>query len=158
MKTYTAYDIQKILYLDKSFTSLKQIAVQLKWYRLQNLPYHYDEPWTKDMLPMVRDYNINDVLITMALFNNQINEVKLRNDVSEEYEINLRNQSRSGMANMLASKFYEEKSGLKKDQFIDLRTNRFKVRFNEIISDKVKFKTDTCNKLLTDSENINIYR
>jgi hypothetical protein len=148
MKPYTAYDIQKILYLDKSFTSLKQVAIQLKWYRIQDLPYHYDEFWTLDQINEIYDYNINDVLITRELFNNQINEVKLRNDVSVEYEINLRNQSRSGMANMLAAKFYEEKSNIKRKDFIDLRTYRTIIYFNEIISDKVKFKTDKLNSFL----------
>lgn len=153
LKPYTAYDIQKILYLDKSYTSLKQVAIQLKWYRIQDLPYKYDEPWTLDQLLKIKDYNINDVLITRELFVNQINEVKLRNDVSEEYEINLRNQSRSGMANMLAAKFYEEKSGIEKDKFIDLRTNRYNIRFSDIISSQVKFRTKKLQQFLDDLKN-----
>ena len=150
MKPYTAYDIQKILYLDKSFTSLKQVAIQLKWYRIQDLPYSYDVPWTLEQIDEVYDYNINDVLITRELFNNQINEVKLRNDVSDEYEVNLRNQSRSGMANMLAAKFYEEKSGIERKDFIDLRTHRAIIYFNEIISNKVQFKTDKLKAFLNE--------
>ncbi len=148
LKPYTAYDIQKILYLDKSFTSLKQIAIQLKWYRIQDLPYPYNKELNLDQIEKVRDYNVNDVLITQELFNNQLSEISLRNDVSDEYGINLRNQSRSGMANMLAAKFYEEKSGINKKDFGETRTFRHSIKFSEIISDKVQFKTKQLQDLL----------
>jgi hypothetical protein len=149
-KPYTGYDIQKILYLDKAFVSLKQVAIQLKWYRIQDLPLKYNINILKSQIEDIYDYNINDILITRELFNSQIKEIELRNNISEQYEINLRNQSRSGMSNVLAAKFYEEKSGINKKDFIDLRTFRHKVSFKDIISDKIKFKTIELQKVLFD--------
>jgi len=49
-RPYTSYDIQKILYLDRTFTSLKQVAIQLKWYRIQDLPYNHWEELTDQQI------------------------------------------------------------------------------------------------------------
>ena len=68
-RPYTDYDIQKILYLDKSFTGLKQVAICLKWYRIQQLPYSVHEQIQDNQVFPILDYNVNDVLITLMLTN-----------------------------------------------------------------------------------------
>lgn len=156
---FTDWDIQKILRLDKIFVSLKQIAIILKWYRVQDLPYgphemlplanvknYRDDP----LIVKILDYNMNDVLITMLLFHTKIDEIHLRENVSKIYHVPVYNESRSSMANKLFAKFYTDATGITKRELGQLRTIRHKVKFIDIIDDKISFQTDYFKKLLSE--------
>ena len=140
-RLYEDYDIQKILYLDKSFVGLKSVAINLKWHRIQELPLPPDSIIEYNQLFDVYDYNINDVLITYKLLWNQEEEVKLRQEISERYDINVLNESRSSIGKRLMSKYYEDVSGVPYAKFKDLRTHRGRMKMSSIISDKIKFET-----------------
>ena len=145
---YYSIDMQKLLYLDKAFISLKQVAVQLKHYRLQDLPYHYTHVVSSNEIPDIIDYNINDVIITYKLYINQLEEVKLRESISEMYNINVRTESRSSTATKLLLKFYSDKSGISINELRDLRTHRRVINYNELINDVVEFETDSLKEFL----------
>jgi hypothetical protein len=149
-RPYTNYDIQKILYLDKKFVSLKQVAVQLKWHRLQDLPIPFSQKIKPDEVEKIVDYNINDVLITRAAKVFANDEVKLRNDISDLYNINLRNNSRSDMGSALFNKFYLERTGMDKKDLDPLRTYRKIIKFNDIISNKIVFNSPELKQFLVD--------
>ena len=119
---YTDYDIQKILYLDKTFTSLKQVAICLKWYRIQNLPIEFDRAIKPHEIYDICDYNVNDVLITLALTRNQKGEIELREDISNEFDIDVRNTSRSSIGKAITTELYEKFSGITRKDFIEKKT------------------------------------
>lgn len=147
-RSFTDYDIQKILYLDKTFTSLKQVAICLKWYRIQNLPIAYNVPIKEEDLFDICDYNVNDVLITRALTLNQQSEIDLREDISKEFGIDVRNMSRSSIGKAITTSLYEKFSGVNRKDFIDTKTDRWKIKVSTILSPKIKFKTKILNDLL----------
>lgn len=147
-RPFTDYDIQKILYLDKSFTSLKQVAICLKWYRIQNLPIYYMQNVTEDELYDICDYNVNDVLITRELTINQQSEIELREDISKEFGIDVRNMSRSSIGKAITTELYEKFSGIDRKDFINTKTDRWKIKVYSILSPKIKFKTKILNDLL----------
>lgn len=150
VKHYTGYDIQKILYLDKSFTSLKQVAICLRWHRIQDLPYSYDENIQRFQIVHVNDYNVNDDLITLALMDDQIDELQLRKDLSEEFEMDFMNLSRSSIGKAIATNYYSWFSGLHKKDFEQLRTQRYRIPCRNIISPLIHFKSDPFKKLVSE--------
>lgn len=135
------YDIQKILYLDKTFVGLKSVAINLRWHRIQELPLPHDSIIEDYQLYDIYDYNVNDVLITHKLTMNQSEEITLREQISERYNINVLNESRSSIGKKLMSVYYSEKSGLEYRDFKDLRTYRGRMKLNNIIDNKIKFIT-----------------
>lgn len=147
-RPYTDYDIQKILYLDKTFTSLKQVAICLKWYRIQNLPIEFDKPIKEHELYDICDYNVNDVLITLTLTRNQQSEIELREDISNEFNIDVRNMSRSSIGKAITTELYEKFSGIPRKDFIETKTDRWKINVASILSSKIKFETKILNELL----------
>lgn len=147
-KPFTDYDIQKILYLDKTFTSLKQVAICLKWHRIQNLPIEFDKPIREDEVAIIADYNINDVLITLQLVRNQKSELELREDISNEFGIDVRNMSRSSIGKAITTELYERFSGIDRKDFINTKTDRWRISVNSILSDRIQFKTQVLNDLL----------
>lgn len=145
---FTNYDIQKILYLDKSFTSLKQVAIILKWYRIQDLPIHYLANIDEDDIETIMDYNVNDNLITLTLKRTVKDEIDLRDDITSEFGIDVRNMSRSSIGKAITTKLYSDFTGLEKKDFYDLRTNRRVIYLEDVVSDIIKFKTPTLHNLL----------
>lgn len=145
---YTDYDIQKILYLDKTFTSLKQVAICLKWYRIQNLPIEFDRAIKPHEIYDICDYNVNDVLITLALTRNQKGEIELREDISNEFDIDVRNMSRSSIGKAITTELYEKFSGIPRKDFIEKKTDRWKINVASVLSDKIRFETRILNELL----------
>jgi hypothetical protein len=134
-------DLQKIMYLDKSFTSLKQVAVSLKWHRLQELPIEAGRKIEKQDIRTILDYNVNDVLITDAMLWECYNEVTLRDEITNMYNMNVKNDSRSSIGNKLMIKTYSEITGLPPVAFKSNRSFCDYVKLNEIISDKIQFET-----------------
>lgn len=153
-RPYRGIDLQKVLYLDKpKFISLKQCAVQLKWYWIQDLPFDPYSEYSEDEFNDIVLYLWNDVFITHALYWNQRSEIKLRDDISKIYNINLRNYSRSDIANRLVSDFYCEKSNLDYKDIKDLRTYRNEIRWGKVISNKIKFESKEFKTFLKNLKN-----
>lgn len=138
-KPYYSKDLQKLLYLDKLFVSLKQVAVQLRHYRIQDLPLPYNKPIDFADIYDILDYNVNDVIITYKLYHNQLDEINLRESITDLYGVNVRTESRSGTANRLMMYFYAKETGLDIKDFKNDRTDRRIIRYDEIISDKIEF-------------------
>ena len=147
-RTYEDYDIQKILYLDKTFVGLKSVAINLRWHRIQELPIHFDNIIGEDQIYTILDYNVNDVLITHKLVMSQDEEITLREQISEQYDLNVLNDSRSSIGKALMTKYYSDETGLDYKDFKDLRTIRGKIKLSSVISDKIVFKTKKFNDLL----------
>ena len=164
-RPFTDYDIQKILYLDKSFTGLKQVAICLKWYRIQQLPYGVYEQIQDNQVFNVLDYNVNDVLITLTLILDQQAELNLRVELNKEFGgdgttgriVDFRNMSRSSIGKALAIKYYSQISGLDYFAFKDLRTLRYTIPLKDIIRSDVKFQTIKFQDLLVDIKASKIY-
>lgn len=138
---YRSIDMQKLLYLDKSFISLKQIAVQLKHYRLEDLPLPFDKPIDLNNTFKILDYNFNDVLITYKLYMHELEEVKLRESLSKLYNLPLYSLSKSSIASKLLLKFYSDITGIPPKHFKNLSTHRRVIKFNDIIYNNIKFET-----------------
>jgi len=150
---FTNLDIQRILYLDKKYVSLKQVAIMLNWYKILDMPLHHTH-WVKNYkeLDMIEYYNINDTLITYKLWYHKIKEVNLRFNVTKQYGVDVRNESRSGMANKILVNYYADLSGQHPSEFFR-QTTRHRISLNDAISNKVKFKTKELNALLTKIRN-----
>lgn len=149
-RMFEDYDIQKILYLDKTFVGLKSVAINLRWHRIQELPIHFDKIIEVNDVHTIYDYNVNDVLITLSLTMNQQEEIEIREGTSEHYDINILNESRSSIGKRLMTKYYCEEAECEYKDFKDLRTIRHNMKLSDIISDTIYFKTDKFKELLTE--------
>lgn len=151
--------------------SLKQTSINIKWYELleYELPpinekeanIYLKEPrykgftieqlnklinkWDRyildEYIPSMLHYNLNDVFIVCEITRLYIDEIKLRYTISNAYELNVLNSSRSDMADKLFVKFYSEFSNLKPFQWRGRKTERTKMAFKKVIFDNIKFKT-----------------
>jgi hypothetical protein len=145
---YRSLDLMSVMAFDKLKVGLKQVSVQMKWHRLQDLPKPFNEPVLEGELNKILDYNENDVLITLKLLDTIIDEIRLRHSVSNKYGVDVMSSSRSQIGDKIMSKLYAEQSGLTYWEFKDLRDNNTTVKFSDIIWKDIEFETKPLQELM----------
>jgi len=78
--------------------SLKIYAGRLHCKRMQDLPYENDANLTPELSFNVRDYNINDLDNTEALYHHILPFIKMREELGQEYNQDLRSKSDAQIA------------------------------------------------------------
>ena len=147
-KRYKSLDLMLIHRFHKLGVSLKQVAISLKWHRIQDLPIPFNAFIQKDQIDLILLYNKNDVGITNALYEESLPEIKLRQSITKKYGVNVMNSSRPNIADKLMNRFYSDKTGLDYREFRDLRDNDTTVQFKDIIWDKIQFQTEPLKELM----------
>lgn len=137
---YNQLDLMKILAFDALGVGLKQTAINLRWHRIQDLPLPYDQDVLRKDVQVVLDYNRNDVLITQELYKHIQPQIKLRQELSTLYGVDLMNASDSMMANILLEKIYTQ-SGQDVRALKDKRTKRQHIRLVDCLGKNIEFTT-----------------
>ena len=153
---YKSLDLMSVMAFDKLKVGLKQVSVQMKWHRLQDLPKPFDQPVLDGELEEIIDYNENDVLITLELLDTIIDEIRLRHSVSKQYGVDVMSSSRSQIGDKIMSKLYSDQSGLTYWEFKDLRDNNTTVKFSEIIWEDIVFETKPLQALMDRLKDITV--
>lgn len=110
--------------------------------------------YIKDML----HYNKNDVFLVCEIARQKPDEIKLRYSLGAAFKLNLLCASRANIADRLLVKFYSERSGLRKERFEKLRTERTRLSFNKVIFDNIHFETKELQDMLAEMKTVAIYR
>lgn len=144
---YSQIDLMKIIEISGVAPSLKQIAITLQWWRIQDLPLPYDYViQTEDEANLVYEYNLNDTFITDKLYFEILPRIELREKLSQQFDVNLMSASDSKMADKILEKFYADE--LKADMKIvrNLRTKREQFFLADCIAPNIKFETNFFNR------------
>jgi len=132
--------------------SLKQASINLKWYRIQDLPYRFNKILNNIEVEEVTDYCINDVLSTLRMYKHLREAIKLRLAINSKYELkpfeSVLNKTKSGIADVILAKLYSKYSGEYYNSFKDKRTYYTKIKVQNCISDKITFKNPELKKLV----------
>lgn len=151
---WSQMDLMKIMAFDMLGVSLKQIAINLKWRRIQDLPLPYDHMVESDEVKLILDYNLNDVLITYQLYTAIQPQISLRSQLGELFGVNLTSASDSKMANIILEKIYVEEAHIDINSLKNLRTKRSQVRIGDCLGEHIEFQTKELNHLKEELENI----
>lgn len=148
--SFNRFDLWIVNGLDRVRKPLKMVGVNLKYPKIQDLPYKPDHLVSEDEVEEILDYGDNDVGTTDALYHHSRDKIILRKKLSKKYGINLMNESRSSIANRILERDYAEATGQRIWDFKNVNTERDIVDFGEIINEKIEFITPQANKLLED--------
>lgn len=143
-------DLMKVMAFDKLGVGLKQVAINLRHDRIQELPFPYDyELQSEADVAIVLDYNFNDVVITKKFYYFILEQINLRKDLSQLYNVDLSNASDSKMANIILENIYKQRYGVQElSRIQSLRTNRENVVLGDVISSRIFFRTNVFKNLL----------
>jgi len=143
--SFKAIDLMRVGNIDKS---LKLCGVDLKMPSVQDLPRKFDSNVETEELDDIRKYNVNDLLITQALYHELREAIQMRKNLSLQYNLDLMDYADSGLADRLLNKFYSEYTNQNYWDFKDQRTNRSYIPLVDIINDKIRFSTAPLQKFL----------
>jgi len=150
---YTQMDLMKIMAFDKLGIGLKQCAINLRWYRIQDLPLPYNHEVEPKEVSLILDYNMNDVLITLELYKKIKDIIDLRTKLSNLFETDLTNASDSKMANIILEDFYSKQDGVNLDVIRGLRTPRFQLMLSDCLGKNIEFKTNKLKRIKNEIAN-----
>jgi hypothetical protein len=145
---YKQLDLMKVQAFDKLGVGLKQCAINLKWHKIQDLPYEYDhvvQNWEEANSIIL--YNLNDVLISEKLYFDIYPQIEMREKLSELYGADLTSASDSKMANIILEHFYTSELNVDIKDIQSLRTKRHSLMLEECIAPNIKFQTNFLKRL-----------
>jgi hypothetical protein len=103
LKQYKCGKIKKLDHIDlievaPLSASLKMYAGRLHCRKMQDLPFHPDKILTKDQIDIIRLYCVNDLDNTILLYESLQTELKLRDEMTTSYGLDLRSKSDAQIA------------------------------------------------------------
>jgi hypothetical protein len=84
--------------------SLKTYAARLHAPRIQDLPFDVSQPISREQAAIVKAYNVNDLDATQIIFSNLAEQLKLRDELSTQYNENLLSKSDPQVAEAIIAK------------------------------------------------------
>jgi hypothetical protein len=143
-------DVYKLNHWDNAAkrSSLKWIQYSMDWYNIQEMPIHHSTMiLTQQEVDTITTYCINDVKSTKAILLLSKEQIALRKTLTNEYNINLYSASEPRISKELFLHFLSQKTGIKKYDLKQLRTNRAQIIVGDIILPYVKFKRKEFNNI-----------
>lgn len=92
---------------------LKLYGGRMHYPKLQDLPIPPDASIAEDERPIIRDYCGNDLGTTIALYNSLLKPLALREQMSEQYGVDLRSKSDAQIAEAVIKAEIEARQGVK---------------------------------------------
>jgi hypothetical protein len=148
---YKSIDIMTMLFSKMQRVGLKELAVNVNFPKIQDLPKHFEDYVQRDEIELIKKYCFNDVAITKYIAQMSKDKLNLRIQIEKEYDIKCLSKDDVNMGVELFKKFYADDTG--DYSFKDGRTYRRFINLGDCISDKVKFKSRQFNELLTTLKN-----
>jgi hypothetical protein len=151
-------DLFKIWHFDNKnkSTSLKWVEYSIDWYNIQELPLPHNSIIKKEQLSLIEEYCWNDVLVTLEFYNitkgqtnhplyKDINKISLREDISNEFNINCFNYNDVKIGDEINKINYLKNKNITKEELYKLKSknviSKKEISFKECIPEYVKFKT-----------------
>lgn len=144
-------DLMKIWHFDPKGAkacSLKWLQVNMKFKNVQDMPIHHTENVSEEQIPVVLEYNLNDVETTLELYKRSFKAIKLRAAMGAQYGIDMGNFSDSKMGEYIVMKLLSDKIGISMDSIKKCRTNRSQVVVSEILLPQLRFESQPFQELL----------
>lgn len=120
-------DLYKLNHFDNAAksTSLKILQFNMKLDNLQELPYPFDTLLTEEQMQHIIEYNANDVVATLKFYYENIEALKLRENLSKKYNKDFTNASDSKIGGEI---FIQELEAVKKGSCYKFTNGKREVR------------------------------
>jgi hypothetical protein len=138
---YNSIDLMKLHAFHKVGVGLKQVGINLLHNKIQDLPLPYNKQVTQAEGELLKQYNLNDLAITIKLWEYSKKDLTLREEISKSYAVNVMSADRSKIANVILEQYYAKYTGQQKADFKDQRTFVSTVALDSIVSKKIRFET-----------------
>lgn len=155
-KFFKTIDLMEVLRVGYNAKGLKAVAIHLKHPKIQDLPLNPELPVPEDQIPMMWEYNENDVIQTELIYQSLTGRLEMREFLSDKYGFDLTTSADSTIGKIIMEKEYAKLLGNK--EFTKKKTNRrgqeFKV--SDILFDWIEFKTSKMKRYLDSVKDLDL--
>lgn len=136
-------DLFRIWHFDNlaKTTSLKRLQINMGFKNVMDMPIEHTAKITADQIPMILEYNLNDVMATHELYIRSKGKIRLRKKLGEKYGMDMGNFNDPKIGEYIILKMLSDKTGTSIDALKKCRTPRKEVRLADVILPEVKFKS-----------------
>jgi hypothetical protein len=145
----------------QKFASLKWLQYNMDWHNIMDMNCKPDDILTPAQIKELRRYCINDCLSTRELLIINIPLIKVREDLSEHFQLELQNLSEPKLVKAILMDLLSKDMGIKQRELKDMQTFRDTIHLKDAILPYISFKTkplqktlDTFKGLKLDGENL----
>lgn len=131
--------------------SLKLYGARLHSPRIQDLPFPSDIPLQEEQIPIVQEYNCNDLDVTHQIYDFCKDRLQLREEISIEYNLDLMSKSDAQMAEAVISQEVSKLNG----KFVAKPKIETGTTFKYNCPQYLQFATPQMQKLLEKVKRIN---
>jgi hypothetical protein len=145
----------------QKFASLKWLEFNMDWHNIMDMNCKPTDILNQKQILELKKYCINDCLATRELLTRNVEQIKIREDLSKYFEIPLQNLSEPKLVKAILLKLLSEDLEIPVEELKKKQTYRKTIHLSEAILPYITFKTkpliDTLNKfkrLKLDAENL----
>jgi len=156
---FSQIDVFSIAHFDNPArrTSLKQLEVALELPNVEDMPYHYTSTITKiEEQNKILEYNLNDVQATYQFFLKMVDNIRLRQNIKQNTNLDCINWSDSKLGEHLFLYYYCKETNENPQEVLQRRTNRDFVNLKDIIQ-HINFKQNHLKELQHELKKVVIY-
>lgn len=129
-------------------TSLKALQCSINWHNVQDMPFHHTSEVTKEMIPQILEYNLNDVLSTQAFFEICKDQLSFRKELGKLNKKFMLNMPDIAIGEEIFLKAIRKEYDLNKKELRDAVQFDKKVELSKCILPYVEFKSATFQEFL----------
>ena len=135
-------DVFKVNHWDNNAkrSGLKWIQYSIDWENIQEMPIHHTTKIASAKeINMIIEYCTNDVRSTKQILHLSSDQINLRATLTGEYNVPLYNASEPRISKELFLLFLSKRTGISKYELKQLRTNRERIKVNDILLPYINF-------------------
>lgn len=137
-------------------TSLKDLEFWMNYPNVQDMPISHKEAITTTQIPMVLEYNLNDVKATYAFYKLCKDRIQLRKDIGKQYGLKMTNYNDPRIGSEIFLDLLSKDMKIDKKDLRKKRTFRKSIKLGEIILPGIKFNSPKFQSLLGNIKNTEV--
>lgn len=128
-------------------TSLKFLQINMGWKKCMEMPIAHNQDITADQIPLVLEYNLNDVLSTIAFYNLSKDKIRMRTALGKKYNTNFRNSPDTKIGEKIFLLEMSKRSGISEKVLSSRRTHRKNIILKDCIIEGIRFHSPEFNRI-----------
>ena len=128
--------------------SLKYLQFNMGWRNMAESPFPWNLPVKEEDVPLILEYNINDVESTEEFYKRSKDKIKLRSTLGDLYDVNMGNFSDNKIGETIFLKEMARRTGRSEKSIAAGRTPRKNIPVRDILHENIEFSTPQFQAIL----------
>ena len=153
---FATLDLLTMLYSKALRVSLKEMQVTMMYKNVQEFNQDWNDFLAKSDINSMIEYNINDVMSTYELLKRCKEDIQLRLNIEDQYNINCLSKDGVNIGMQILAEEYMKKTGISWNTLKKLRSPADTIDLNKTILPFIKYDTPILQNLLNEMKQLKV--